>query len=48
MRFNYRIVQESRNLGPHVELLRYSAKGGTGREREERRVQETVTRAEPN
>lgn len=32
LHFNYRIVQESRNLGHHVEFLRYSAKGGTGRE----------------
>lgn len=38
--FNYRIVQESRKLSPHMELLRYSAKGGTGREGEERKVKE--------
>lgn len=40
LRFNYRIVQESRNLGPHVELLRYSAKSGTGKKKEEGRVKE--------
>lgn len=32
LHFNYRIVQESRNLDHYVEFLRYSAKGGTGRE----------------
>lgn len=43
MCFNYRIVQRSRNLGSHVELLSCCAKGGTGKKREEGRIKEACS-----